>query len=132
MQEFLKKAGSDKIKAEINKQIVEAQTKLLDIETKRENEVISALQDNRNKRLKIEEQCYITQKTELEKAVAKQAITEEHSPPPSNYRLTSHYALLHGYNHNNRYVAPTDRDQALYPNKHNEYSRQAHSSTFYI
>ena len=62
LQEFLKKAGSDKIKAEINKQIVEAQTKLLDIETKRENEVISALQDNRNKRLKIEEQCYITQK----------------------------------------------------------------------
>jgi len=79
LQEFLKKAGSDKIKAEINKQIVEAQTKLLDIETKRENEVISALQDNRNKRLKIEEQCYITQKTELEKAVAKQAITEEQS-----------------------------------------------------
>ena len=31
-----------------------------------------------------------------------------------------------------RLGAPTDRDQALYPNKHNEYSRQAHSSTFYI
>lgn len=77
LQEFLKKAGSDKIKAEINKQIVEAQTSLIDIEQKRDKETLAALQDNRDKRLDVEEQSYIKQKTVFERALAEGRITEE-------------------------------------------------------
>lgn len=77
LQEFLKKAGSDKIKAEINKQIVDAQTSLLDIEQKRDKEVVAALQDNRDKQLSIEEQMYTAQKAVYEKKVAEQQLSEE-------------------------------------------------------
>lgn len=77
LQEFLKKAGSKKMQAEINKQIVDVQTKQLEIELKRNKEVISALQDNRDKQLGIIESGYTQQKTILEKAVAEQKITRE-------------------------------------------------------
>lgn len=77
LQEFLKKAGSDKIKAEINKQIVEAQTSILDIEQKRDKEKLAVLQDNRDKRLSIEEQCYIAEKAIFEKDVLERNISEE-------------------------------------------------------
>ena len=65
------------MQAEINKQIVDVQTKQLEVEQKRDKEVVSALQDNRDKQLKIVESGYIIQKTALEKAVAEQKITRE-------------------------------------------------------
>lgn len=77
LQDYLKKAGSKKMQAEINKQIVDVQTKQLEIEQKRDKEVIAALQDNRNKQLRIVESSYTIQKTTLEKAVAEQKITRE-------------------------------------------------------
>ena len=77
LQDYLKKAGSKKMQAEINKQFVDVQTKQLEVEQKRDKEVVSALQDNRDKQLKIVESGYIIQKTALEKAVAEQKITRE-------------------------------------------------------
>lgn len=77
LQDYLKKAGSKKMQAEINKQIVDVQTKQLEIEQKRDKEVIAALQDNRDKQLRIVENGYTQQKTVLEKAVAEQKMTRE-------------------------------------------------------
>ncbi len=77
LQDYLKKTSSKKMQAEINKQIVDVQTKQLEVEQKRDKEVVSALQDNRDKQLKIVESGYIIQKTALEKAVAEQKITRE-------------------------------------------------------
>mgnify|MGYP002542421500 FL=1 len=77
LQDYLKKAGSKKMQAEINKQIVDVQTKQLEIELKRDKEVIAALQDNRDKQLRIVENGYTQQKTVLEKAVAEQKMTRE-------------------------------------------------------
>lgn len=77
LQDYLKKAGSKKMQAEINKQIVDVQTKQLEIEQKRDKEVIAALQDNRDKQLRIVESGYTQQKTELEKSVAEQTMTRE-------------------------------------------------------
>ena len=77
LQDYLKKAGSKKMQAEINKQIVDVQTKQLEIEQKRDKEVIAALQDNRDKQLSVVESGFIVQKTVLEKAVAEQKITRE-------------------------------------------------------
>lgn len=77
LQDYLKKAGSKKMQAEINKQIVDVQTKQLEIEQKRDKEVIAALQDNRDKRLRIVEGDYTQQKAVLEKAVAEQQMTRD-------------------------------------------------------
>ena len=77
LQDYLKKTSSKKMQAEINKQIVDVQTKQLEIEQKRDKEVVSALQDNRDKQLRIVESSYTIQKTTLEKAVAEQKITRE-------------------------------------------------------
>lgn len=77
LQDYLKKAGSKKMQAEINKQIVDVQTKQLEIEQKRDKEVIAALQDNRDKQLRVVESGFIVQKTVLEKAVSEQKITRE-------------------------------------------------------
>lgn len=77
LQDYLKKAGSKKVQAEINKQIVDVQTKQLEVEQKRNKEVIAALQDNRDKQLRIVESGNIEKKTVLEKAVAEQKITRE-------------------------------------------------------
>lgn len=77
LQEFLKKAGSEKIKAEINKQIVDAQTSLLDLEQKRDKEKLAVLKDNRDKRLSIEEQLYTAEKAVYEKKVAEGQLSEE-------------------------------------------------------
>ncbi|EKN15043.1 phage tail tape measure protein, TP901 family, core region [Parabacteroides goldsteinii CL02T12C30] len=77
LQDYLKKAGSKKVQAEINKQIVDVQTKQLEIEQKRDKEVIAALQDNRDKQLRVVESGFIVQKTVLEKAVSEQKITRE-------------------------------------------------------
>ena len=77
LQDYLKKAGSKKMQAEINKQIVDVQTKQLEIEQKRDKEVIAALQDNQDKQLRIVENGYTQQKTVLEKAVAEQKMTRE-------------------------------------------------------
>ena len=77
LQDYLKKAGSKKMQAEINKQIVDVQTKQLEIEQKRDKEVIAALQDNRDKQLRIVENGYTQQKTVLETAVAEQKMTRE-------------------------------------------------------
>lgn len=77
LQDYLKKAGSKKMQAEINKQIVDVQTKQLEVEQKRDKEVIAALQDNRDKQLRIVENGYTQQKTVLEKAVAEQKMTRE-------------------------------------------------------
>nr|DAT24374.1 MAG TPA: tail tape measure protein [Caudoviricetes sp.] len=89
LQAYLKKAGSKKMQAEINKQIVDVQTKQLEIEQKRDKEVIAALQDNRDKRLRIVEGDYTQQKAVLEKAVAEQQMTRDKANVLSIYLDTT-------------------------------------------
>ena len=61
----------------IAKQQTEAQTALFDIQQKREQEIINALKDNRDKRLKIEAQSYQTQQIAFEKALAEKKISQQ-------------------------------------------------------
>lgn len=77
LQDFQARATDKKLKADIGKQIVDAQSKLLDTQLKRDQEVINALKDNRDKQLKIEETSYKTQKTIYEKSLSDKKITQE-------------------------------------------------------
>lgn len=77
LQQFHAQANDKKLKADLNRQIADSQGKLLEIQLKRDQEVINALKDNRNKQLKIEEASYKAQKTVYEKSLADKKITQE-------------------------------------------------------
>lgn len=77
LEEYQKKTSDPKILAEINKQIISSQTALLDIQQKREKETLSAIKDNRDKQLKVEQDTYTGQKTILEKALTTKKITQD-------------------------------------------------------
>lgn len=77
LQEFEAKTTDKKLKADLNKQIVDAQGKLLQTQLKRDQEVINALKDNRDKQLRVEEATYKTQKAIYEKSLTDKKITQE-------------------------------------------------------
>ncbi|MCL3853571.1 hypothetical protein M1P97_20005 [Parabacteroides sp. GYB001] len=77
LDNYQKKTTDPKTLALITKQQTEAQTALLDIQQKREQEIINALKDNRDKRLKIEAQSYQTQQIAFEKALAEKQISQQ-------------------------------------------------------
>lgn len=77
LQQFHAQANDKKLKADLNKQIADAQGKLLETQLKRDQEVINALKDNRDKQLKIEEASYKAQKTIYEKSLTEKKITQE-------------------------------------------------------
>lgn len=77
LDNYQKKTADPKTLALITKQQTEAQTALLDIQQKREQEIINALKDNRDKRLKIEAQSYQTQQIAFEKALAEKQISQQ-------------------------------------------------------
>lgn len=77
LNNYQKKTSDPKTLALIAKQQTEAQTALFDIQQKREQEIINALKDNRDKRLKIEAQSYQTQQIAFEKALAEKKISQQ-------------------------------------------------------
>lgn len=77
LDNYQKKTADPKTLALITKQQTEAQTALLDIQQKREQEIINAIKDNRDKRLKIEAQSYQTQQIAFEKALAEKQISQQ-------------------------------------------------------
>ena len=77
LKDYLKKSTDHKLQATITKEINSAQTSLLDVQQKRDNEIIKALQDNRDKQLKIESQSYKTQQITFEKALAEKQISQQ-------------------------------------------------------
>lgn len=77
LDNYQKKTADPKTLALIKKQQTEAQTTLLNIQNKREEEMISVLKDNRDKQLKIETQSYKTQQIIFEKELSEKHITQQ-------------------------------------------------------
>lgn len=77
LKDFEAKTTDKKLKADLNKQIVDAQGKLLETQLKRDQEVINALKDNRDKQLRVEEDSYKIQKSVFEKSLSERKITQE-------------------------------------------------------
>lgn len=77
LENYQKKTNDPKTLSIIAKQQIEAQTALLDVQQKREQEMINVLKDNRDKRLKIESQSYKTQQITFEKALAEKQISQQ-------------------------------------------------------
>lgn len=77
LESYQKKTNDPKILSIIAKQQIEAQTALLDVQQKREQEMINVLKDNRDKQLKIESQSYKNQQITFEKALAEKQISQQ-------------------------------------------------------
>lgn len=75
--DYQKKTNDPKTLSIIAKQQTEAQTALLDTQQKREQEMVSALKDNRDKQLKMEAQSYKVQQTVFEKKLSEKQITQQ-------------------------------------------------------
>lgn len=76
LKDYQKKSADPKL-ATISKEINAAQATLLDVQQKRDSEIIKTLQDNRDKRLKTEEQSYQVQQITLNKALTEKSITQQ-------------------------------------------------------
>lgn len=77
LETFQKKTNDPKTLSIIAKQQIEAQTALLDVQQKREQEMINVLKDNRDKQMKIESQSYKNQQITFEKALAEKQISQQ-------------------------------------------------------
>lgn len=77
LESYQKKTNDPKTLSIIAKQQIEAQTALLDVQQKREQEMINVLKDNRDKQLKIESQSYKNQQITFEKALAEKQISQQ-------------------------------------------------------
>lgn len=77
LETFQKKTNDPKTLSIIAIQQIEAQTALLDVQQKREQEMINVLKDNRDKQMKIESQSYKNQQITFEKALAEKQISQQ-------------------------------------------------------
>ncbi|WP_270633848.1 hypothetical protein [Parabacteroides goldsteinii] len=77
LQDYQKKSLDPKLQADISKEINAAQASLIETQQKRDQEMISVLKDNRDKRLKLESQSYKTQQIVFEKGLAEKQITQQ-------------------------------------------------------
>ena len=77
LESYQKKTNDPKTLSIIAKQQIEAQTALLDVQQKREQEMINVFKDNRDKQLKIESQSYKNQQITFEKALAEKQISQQ-------------------------------------------------------
>jgi hypothetical protein len=77
LETYQKKTNDPKTLSIIAKQQIEAQTALLDVQQKREQEMINVLKDNRDKQMKIESQSYKNQQITFEKALAEKQISQQ-------------------------------------------------------
>lgn len=77
LQDYQKKSSDPKLQADISKEINAAQASLIETQQKRDQEMLSVLKDNRDKRLKLESQSYKTQQIVFEKGLAEKQITQQ-------------------------------------------------------
>ena len=77
LEEYQKKASDPKLKASIDRQILESQTALLETQIRQDREAVNALKVNRDDLLRLEEESYKQQYTIIKKALSEQQITKE-------------------------------------------------------
>jgi len=77
LEEYQKKTSDPKLKASIDRQILESQTALLETQIRQDREAVNALRVNRDDLLRLEEESYKQQYTIIKKALSEQQITKE-------------------------------------------------------